>query len=424
ATFALTANAAGTETLAADALGIESKHTVSISSDVFKFTSPQPPPATPLEINLGQDQTVTVNWKKGGTAVANQDVTFSTTRGTLTPLAPVMTDSSGNASVTINANNAGPAVITATNADGTSVQADVEFVATTPTSVELQANPFSVPTNGQSAITAIVRDDNGNLVKNQTVTFVLDDVTGGSLSVAQAVTDSQGRAQTFYNASSTTSAVDGVHIDASIQGATPSVTGSVALTVAQRQVFISLGTGNQIEEPNTAQYKKTWVAQVTDAQGNAVKGVELSFSVLSDYYYEGHREWNATDKKWDTVYTSTECPDEDVNRNGVLDSGEDLNGSKKIEAGNIATAVAGGSSGGTVTTDDSGFALIDLYWPQEYAAYIEVTLEARSPVQGSESEASTTFLLDGLASDFSDQGVPPPGVTSPFGNADCATPPP
>jgi hypothetical protein len=368
---------------------------------------------------------VTVNWKKSGAAVASQQVDFSTTRGTLSQQ-QVTTDSSGNASVSITANNAGPAVITATNADGTSIQADVEFVATTPTSMDLQANPFSVPTNGQSAITAIVRDANGNLVKNQTVNFVLDDVTGGSLSVAQAVTDSQGRAQTFYNASSTTSAVNGVHVDATVQGTSPSVTGSVDLTVAQRQVFISLGTGNQIEEPNTAQYKKTWIAQVTDAQGNSVKGVQLSFSVLSDGYFEGHREWSATDKKWDTIYTSgtTACPDEDVNRNGVLDAGEDLNGSKKIEAGNIATAVAGGGTGGTVTTDENGFALIDLYWPQEYAGYVEVTLEARSPVQGSESDASTTFLLDGLASDFSDQGVPPPGVTSPFGNADCATPPP
>ena len=77
--------------------------------------------------------------------------------------------------------------------------------------------------------------------------FVLTDTTGGSLSVAQAVTNSQGRAQTFYNASSTTSRVDGVRVDATVQGL-PAVTDFVPLTVAQRQVFISFGTGNEIFE--------------------------------------------------------------------------------------------------------------------------------------------------------------------------------
>jgi hypothetical protein len=95
---------------------------------------------------------------------------------------------------------------------------------------------------------------NNNFVKNQTVNFVLTDVTGGSLSVAQAVTNSQGQAKTFYNASNATSAANGVRVDATVQGT--AVTDLVQLTVAQRQVFISFGTGNQIEEPNQASTRR------------------------------------------------------------------------------------------------------------------------------------------------------------------------
>ena len=67
-------------------------------------------------------------------------------------------------------------------------------------------------------MTATVRDAANNFVKNQTVNFVLTDVSGGSLSVAQAVTNSQGQAKTFYNASNATSAANGVRVDATVQG--------------------------------------------------------------------------------------------------------------------------------------------------------------------------------------------------------------
>jgi hypothetical protein len=294
--------------------------------------------------------------------------------------------------------------------------------------LELQADPFTVATNDQSAITAIVRDANGNLVKNRVVNFVLTDPTGGALSVAQATTSSQGRAQTFYNASNTTSAVDGVRIDATVQGT--AVADFVNLTVAQRQVFVSIGTGNEIDEPNTAQYRKEWVVQVTDAQGNGVDQVDVSLSVLSVRYWDGTRVWLDPPGVWATrigieALPAAGCPDEDVNRNGVLDPGEALNNNTRIEAGNIVTAVAQAGGGSTVTTDQNGFALIDVYYPQEYAYWLEVTLEARTTVQGTEFAESTTFIPPGSTEDFSSEDTAPPGLTSPFGtDGNCATAPP
>jgi hypothetical protein len=337
----------------------------------------------------------------------------------------VNTNASGDASVTVSATNAGPAVITATNNAGTSIQLPIEFVATTPATLDLQADPFTVPTTQQSAITAIVRDANGNLVKNQLVNFVLNDITGGSLSVAQAMTNSQGRAQTFYNAGATTSAVDAVRIDATVQGT--AVTDFVNLTVARREVFISIGTGNQIAEPNEAQYLKQWIIQVTDAQGNGVSGVGVTASVLSVRYWEGQRDAPMGASHWQTrpgieALPAQGCPDEDVNRNGVLDAGEDANTSGRIEAGNILTVAPHNGSGSSVTTDANGFALLDVFYPQEFAYWLEVTLEARTSVQGTEFKESTTFVPPGLDSDFQ-VSTGPPGFQSPFGvDGVCATP--
>lgn len=432
--FTLTASAGGADTITADALGAQATKDITVSSDSFVFDTPDP--AGPLlEIPLGTEGNIQVTWAQG----PGLPITFTTSRGSFTdcagaavPANTVTADGAGTAALCVMATNAGPAVITATNDAGTSIQANVEFVATTPATLDLQVDPATVPTNSQSQITAIVRDANGNLVKNQVVDFVLNDVTGGSLSAGQATTNSQGRAQTVYNASSTTSAVDAVRIDATVQGFA-SATNYATLTVAQRELFISIGTGNEIFEPNTAQYRKEWVVQVSDATGSGVSGANVTFSVLSERYWDGYRELPLGASGWTTVTgPNGGCLDEDArtgnpiyDRNGVLDPGEDNNLNNKIEAGNIVTAVDQASGSSTLVTDANGFGILDLYWPQEYAYYLEVTLEARASVQGSESAESTTFTVPGAATDFNNANVTPPGPTSPFGtDFDCATPPP
>lgn len=405
ASFMLTANAAGADTLTATGLGLTANLTVNVSSDQFAFTAP----AANTEIPLNTAQTFTVQWLVGAAPVADgSQISFSSTRGTVS--AATATTTGGLASITITATNAGPAVVTATNTDGTSTQLIVEFVATVPSEVELQASPFTVGPQEQSALTAIVRDAVGNLVKNQVVTFSLNDVTGGSLSVAQGITNSQGRVQSFYTSSTQTSAADGVVVTATVQGTAFSDT--VNLTVAERELFISIGTGNSIEEPNTSQYLVEYAVQVTDAQGNGVPDVTVQFSLLSQVYNKGFRAWNGV--TWATTVTVA-CPDEDVNTNGILDPGEDLNGSGLIEAGNIATASAQGIGGGTLTTNSSGFGFIDVVYPQEYAFYIQVTLTATASVAGTEFAEPTTFVVTGAATDFNNESVAPPGIVSPFG---------
>jgi hypothetical protein len=438
ATFDLTATSNGVDTITVSALGLTSTQSVDVSTDVFAFQLPLaapavvPPAATAPEIPLNQNQVIDVLWSDTAGPVVNQQVTFQTSRGTLVPAnGMVMTNASGIASVTLSSTNAGGATITATNQLNTSTQLGVEFVATIPDSLELQADPFTIATDDQSTITAIVRDPNGNLVKGAVVSFNLTDITNGTVSPQQAVTNSQGRAQTFYSSSSTTSQVNGVQIDATVVG-TPGATDSVNLTVARRELFIALGTGNEIEEPNTAQYRQEWIVQVTDADGNGVDLVELTVGVLSERYWDGTRVYYSPPGAWLTqlgveALPLAGCTDEDRNRNGIVDPlplpDEDFNGSGEIEAGNVATvAPQNPGPNGEVITDANGFAAIDVFWPQDHALWVEVTLEARAAVQGTETRASATYRLPILASDVSQQNQSPPGINSPFGtDGSCMT---
>jgi len=407
AQFVVTASTPGQDTLTASALGMDATQLLNVSDDSFVLTAP----AADAEILLNNNATVELTWAVGGAPQAGQTISFSATRGTLSALTAV-TNASGVATVTIASNNAGPSVISASNAAGTSTQVEVEFVADTPATIEVQANPFTLGPGEQSAVTALVRDAANNLVKNAVVQFDLQDVTGGQLSVASATTDSQGRAQTFYTASSTTSANNGVVITATVQS-NPAVNDNVALTVAQRELFVSIGTGNEIFEPNSAQYRKEFVVQVTDSQGNGVEGVTVQVGILSNWYRKGF--WNFDGLAWVQTVNSPICADEDVNRNGVLDMGEDNNSNGRIEAGNIATAVAQTGSGGTFVSDSSGFGLIDVLYPQEFARWVNVTLEATTSVQGTEFAEASTFILPIAASDVDDEDTTPPGSVSPFG---------
>ena len=415
AQFQLTASAAGPDDLTASALGLQAVRRVTVSNDSFAITSP----AGGTQIALNTPTTVTLNWSVGGTPQAGQVINFSSTRGTLSS-ATSTTDAAGNASVTIQSTNAGGATIEATNAQGTSTQVTVQFIATVPNNIDVQASPFTIGPNEQSAITAIVRDASNNLVTGATVVFDLNDVTGGQLSVGSAQTNNQGRATTFYTSSSTTSANNGVRITASVQS-NPAISDFVDLTVAQRELFISVGTGNEVFEPNSAQYRKEYIVQVSDSQGNGVSGVNVQVGILSTAYFKGFYTYDAAVGVWVVNYTAGPCADEDVNRNGVLDPGEDFNGSGRIEAGNIASVVAQGGSGGNFTTDSGGFGVVDVFYPQEFANWVRVSLTATTSVQGTEFAESSNFVLPVSADDIDSQAENPPGNPSPFGTSgSCA----
>ncbi|MFK8015764.1 MAG: Ig-like domain-containing protein [Gammaproteobacteria bacterium] len=388
----------GTDSLQASALGETAASEISISADTFTFTAP----ATNAEFNLNEMDAISVRWIQNNSPVVGQTVVFSTTRGTVSP-ASVVTDSTGTASTMITASNAGPATVTAAATGGPTSTLPIEFVAVTPDNIEVQADPFTVSPNSQSTITAVLRDANDNLVKNKSITFSLEDVTGGSLSVSSAITDSQGRAQTFYTSSATTSAVDGVTIRATVDENT-TISDAINLTVAGREVFFTFGTGNTINEPTEAQYSKAYIVQVTDADGNAVSNVDVTMSIVSERYVKGFW-WGSVAADRYVAFNRARCDDEDVNRNGILDPGEDFNNNNQIEAGNVATVFPG-----TFISDSFGEGNVQIRYAQSFGGWVEVELQARASVQGTEFSEKAFFILSVLADDINDLEQAPPGL--------------
>lgn len=403
ATFQLTATAPGDDTLSAMALGLTATADLTVSNDSFAFI--QPPAGT--EVELGSARTVVVEWLVGG-APQGGTVNFSTTRGTLSA-ATVNLDASGRAQTTVQANTAGPATLTAQVVGGPTTSRNIEFVATNPTKISVQASRTSVAPGGQSTITATVRDPNDNPVKNEMVVFQLEDTSGGSLSVGQATTNSNGQATTVYTAGATPSASQGVAITGTVQS-NPAATATVNLTVALEEVDIVIGTGNEISEPNSATYSKEFLVIVTDSQGVGINGATVQLTALSKEYLKGIYVAGANNQ-WVPQYSAS-CPDEDANRNNQLDPGEDFNNSGSIEAGNVASV-----SPGTVTTDASGQAVFNLSYPQEFGNWVVVTLQARAPVSGTEFLEQTDYGLEVSVADVALSQSPPGGVESRWGSS-------
>ncbi|MDH3767018.1 MAG: Ig-like domain-containing protein, partial [Gammaproteobacteria bacterium] len=426
----LTATTGGTDTLTATGLGLTATQGLTVSADSFVFNAP----AANTEIALNTNRTFTVAWLTNGVPQVGETINFSTTRGVFVGPSTVVTNGAGQATVTISSNNAGPAIVTADAVTGPTTQLPVEFVATTPASIEIQADPFTIAPNNQATITAVVRDTDNNRVKNARVIFTLEDITGGTLSVGSGITDSQGRAQTFYTASDVTSGNLAVVVSGTVEIA-PMITNSVNLTVARRELFIAFGTGNDlIEPPDLATYEMPFRVIVTDSEGNGVPGVTVQFDVRSTRYTKGWWVLDITGDFWTTNVLDI-CIDEDLNGNGILDAGEiDENGNGTIEAGNVVEVVPGNAM-----TNDEGTVLISIRYAKSYGAWTEVNLRALLNVAGTEFSEDVTFVLQVLADDVRADGAPPgilsfpdpnePGtplgsfIASPWGYGDiCAKP--
>ena len=84
-----------------------------------------------------------------------------------------------------------------------------------------------------------------------------------------------------------------------------------------------------------------------------------------------------------------------------------------------------------MVTNSQGRARVCVFYPQNYAEWVEATLTAAAGVTGTEGSQSSVFTLQVLASDVDDETESPPNQISPFGAdvptgtaADCSIPPP
>ncbi|MCP4701454.1 MAG: hypothetical protein GY862_32050 [Gammaproteobacteria bacterium] len=439
-------------------------HSFSISDDVFTVTlydpAPNPDPDGPrtdprclrsgdsvVDISLLPDIPLNtrcefkIQWKKiSGTedaTMAGAKVELTATRGNveiglLAP--PPCFDTLGKTAVNevetcfiISADNAGPVTIVAKIVqDGTGnplsgpiTEVDFDFYATEADSMVLQANPSVIEvnppgsSNEQSEITAVIRDGENNLVKNKRIDFTLTDVTGGGISPSTVTTDQFGRASTVYTAGSSPSASDGVIITAEpadtgsiycSDGRTRAESCSVYLTVGGKALFVTLGTANKLADDGL-RYEMPYTVLVTDADSHPVSEANVEVTLYVTIYKKGGIRSN------DDNNPLIDCPNEDFNRNGLLEPGEDLNDNKDLDPGNVITV-----DNAKLITDVSGFADFNLVYAKQYGFLLNVEVTATASVGGSEGSRTVNYHTGCTVADcVADASIRWPNEPNPFG---------
>ncbi len=377
-----------------------------------------------------------VEWTSNGFPVAGQLMRFSITAGNVRPAGTssmgasstdVYTDANGVASIEVASSSAGPATIAfsdSLDADPFS-QYDVEFVATTPSNVTVDAAPASIATGNSSTVYAIVTDIYGNPVKDAVVGFSSADLRGGSLSPVSATTDKDGKAAVTFNAGNLPTETDGIVILAEVTDFPSVAPSQVAMTITERQLNVIIGLSGKLAEVQTdTRYVKTGVVQVTDGAGRPVPDATILVSLTPTVYRYGFMETYDTDgdgkaDKWGATITST-CDAEDLNGNRILDPGEDRNGNGELDPRDPAlvdsdTANEPTVIGGQITTDSSGVGFFTIAYPQSNALYFDIEVTARVEALGTEGVAYYPTGLPISAGDVDDVDITPPNLVSPYG---------
>lgn len=333
------------------------------------------------------------------------------------------------------------------------LSADVVSVNTAPTS------------NNQVSINAFFRDSNNAPVPNVRVLFgVTGDNGTGTVSSGDnmVLSDASGTASTNYRPGAVSSPTNGVTVRACWKTTDFSAGDTAAncvaaggqlmtttLTIVSQPVSISIGTDNTIAiGASGLTYVKKFVVLVVDSAGNPKADVQVTPSVDLGGFGKGSYSYDALAQLWVRTLLAT-CPNEDRNRNGVIDTAEDDNGNQALDPrkSDVAIAIVGGTK-----TDANGVAVLQLEYPQSLGSWVKfkitvtaagvlsppayyplgvpVTLPSLS-VDGLAAAGRTTadYLatyawLPVSATALSTQSPPPPFVVSPYGslNGNCKSP--
>jgi hypothetical protein len=305
-------------------------------------------------------------------------------------------------------------------------------------SASVSANPSVVGVNSadgsttnRSEIRALFLTSGNVPIKNVRVRFSLGgdpNSIGGTFSTGSATlySDVNGVVTTAYIPGTRSSPTDGVTVRAcyGISDSDPNLINcttfaDVRLTVADEPLGVSIGT-NELIVVSELSYTKRFLVSVADSAGNAKADVALSVSLDLAQYRKGF--YTLVDGAWvKSGGDAAVCLNEDGNRNGVLETGEDRNGNQRLDPGRSDVTVRLLQT----RTREDGTAVVEITYAKSFATWIDAWVTvAASGVSGTEGRA--TYVLPPIPADaaaIKNKDVPPAFVRSPFGTAaDCTNP--
>ncbi len=272
--------------------------------------------------------------------------------------------------------------------------------------IELSASPNNIPINvGVSTITARVKDANNNPIAGTLVGFKIVNSPGGTgpdntsqLSAASAVTDSDGIATVKFLAGALeTSTFNGVRIDAFLTD-NITVEDTTYLTISGNPSFISITFAEAPTVNDDSSLTLPITALVSDIHGNPVSdGTPVSLGLVITRLakvgelanatgdFSGSKILNTEDLNQNGVLDSGEDINnngvldfiEDVNGNGILDPGEDLNGNGVLDRSKTLEQIGALVTPGSATTD-KGVARGELIYGQSLMERYQVLVSAEA----------------------------------------------
>jgi hypothetical protein len=157
-----------------------------------------------------------------------------------------------------------------------------------------------------------------------------------------------------------------------------------------------------VSGPNNLTYKREFVVLVVDASGRAKGNVDIIPSIDLERYYKGQYVRGASWFQGYIVNANTnpiqiaaapafECFNEDINRNAINETGDDVNrnGSLEPRKSDVAISIVGSGK-----TDENGSAKVVVEYPQNVGSWLRVKiLVAATGVSGTEGRATWTEVL-------------------------------
>jgi hypothetical protein len=324
----------------------------------------------------------------------------------------------------------------------------------------LTANPTSIGTNAtgtanQATLSAKFLAP-GNLgIQNMRVRFEIVPpslgagekiLSSGAQSGAMSLSDVSGLATDYYVAGTRSSPTNGVALRACYAATDAELAGSLCpnfvsatLTVKGQPLAIAIVNQNTMTKDSSGLfYQEQFGIQVADASGVAVQGAVVSASVDITHYGKGP-VWNqpyypiSTTPDINLVYGNTYnglvyannmvptatmnvwCMNEDLNRNGTLDAGEDINGNTMLDPSKseIVLSYVNGN-----TTDANGRLIVQASYGQNMGGWLAFTIKATTSVVGSEGTKSRSFVTSVLQADVPNGAF----LTPPYGTGRCIDP--
>jgi Invasin, domain 3 len=358
----------------------------------------------------------------------------------------------GNLPITANA--AGTSTVVSVN-----VQADSSVIPVVPIgsvlSATVSANPSVVAVNktdtsNSTAVRALFVGANNARIPNVRVRFELPDPNrvGGTLDSTTNIvySNESGFAETFYRPGAVPSPTNGVTVracwgynDAELAGGACPRVAEAQLTVVSDALRVTIGT-DELVGLSTGTYTKDFAVVVVDAAGRAKADVEITPSVDLIGFYKGYYVFDTAQDQWVQIVTTQDgpyswtgsswlddgdpttlgvCPNEDANRNGVRETGEDLNGNAELDPAGVTITNLNSSR-----TDANGKAIVRMEYIRDRGTWIDFRITITATVAGSEGKAVYTGTLYGQGnlpvpgSAVSNENVFPAFGISPYGRGD------